>query len=85
MYKLHEIFKIIFWGSRKPTKKFAMKMKVKIKAQLHKYFVVEGGIYKAVSEDWWDWFRWTLGQWYYVYTVIIRKEWIQVKLMVHHA
>ena len=53
VYVQIEILKIIFRGSRMPTKKCAMKMK-KTKTTI---FVVEGGIYKAVSEEWQDRFQ----------------------------
>ena len=57
VYVQIEILKIIFRGSHKPTKKCVMKMKVRKKRRPHNFFVVEGGIYKAVSEEWQDRFQ----------------------------
>ena len=62
-----ECLKIKFRGSRKPTKRCAMKMKVeeeKKTTTAQKYFYWREGVYKAVSEDWPNRFRWTSGYWF---------------------
>ena len=46
-----EILKIIFRGSRKPMRKVYDENE---RMTPYNYFVVEEGIYVAVSEEWWN-------------------------------
>ena len=52
-----------FHGSRKPTKKCAMKMKEASKNDAHiKVFLMEEAVYKTHTEKFWDQLRRTPGQ-----------------------
>ena len=54
LYVQIEILKIIYRGSRKPMRKVCDENERKNDDCI--IFVVEGGIYTAVSEKWWDQF-----------------------------